>query len=106
MAALGLGHSFIKGLQAWMSENGEVMAVEKHDVYLHGVGGRTVPQVFDRDMEVVRNLRACVIFLQLGRNDINDRSSASDVFVKLKRLVTVLREEIPGSTIIVGCLMS
>jgi lysophospholipase L1-like esterase len=104
MAALVLGHSFVRRLKDWMTENGEVMAVENHVVHLHGVGGRTIPQVFHRDLEVVKRLRPCVIFLQLGGNDINDRSSAADVFVKLKRLVTVLRREMPSSTIIVGSI--
>jgi hypothetical protein len=73
----------------------EWRCLRNHEVHLHGVGGRTIQRVFDRDLPVVRRPRPGVIFLQLGGNDIGRQSSPTDVFVKLKRLVTVLRREIP-----------
>lgn len=104
MRALVLGHSFIRRLRDWMRVNGRVMRHGNLDVHLHGVGGRTVPQVYHLDMQLVERISPDVILLQLGGNDINDTTSATDVLVKLKRLITVLREKHPDSTIIVASI--
>lgn len=75
------------------------------DVHLHGVGGRTVPQVYHLDLQLVERISPDVILLQLGGNDINDTTSATDVLVQLEQLITVLREKRPDSTIIVASII-
>ncbi|XP_078315393.1 uncharacterized protein LOC144619896 [Crassostrea virginica] len=104
MRALVLGHSFIKRLSNWMRANSIVMPRDNLELHLHGVGGRTVPQVFHLDLLMVERINPDVILLQLGGNDISDSTSASDVLVKLERLITVLREKHPISTIIVASI--
>jgi hypothetical protein len=62
MAALIVGHGFVRRLKRWMVENGKEMSVRNHKVHLHGVGGRSLRQVYDMDLSVVRRLRPGVIF--------------------------------------------
>lgn len=81
MRALVLGHSFIRRLRDWMRVNGREMRHGNLDVHLHGVGGRTVPQVYHLDLQLVERISPDVILLQLGGNDINDTTSATDVLV-------------------------
>lgn len=104
MRALVLGHSFIRRLRDWMRVNGRVMRHGNLDVHLHGVEGRTVPRVYHLDMQLVERISPDVILLQLGGNDINDTTSASDVLVKLKRLISVLGEKHPDSITIVASI--
>jgi hypothetical protein len=49
MAALVLGHSFVRRLKLWMVDNGLEMSVRNHEVHLHGVGRRVIRRVYDRD---------------------------------------------------------
>ena len=102
-AALILGHSFVKRLRYWMRRYGRVMSLKNLTVHLHGVGGRTIDQTY-QDMDVVDSLRPDVIFLQVGGNDISDSSTATEIFVKLKRLIAALLNEHHVSTVIVGSI--
>ena len=104
MKALVLGHSFVRRLRDWMRDNDREMSRGSLDVHLHGVGGRTVRQVYDLDLKRVERIHPDVILLQLGGNDISSCTSASDVLVRLERLITVLRQKCPDSTIIVASI--
>ena len=109
MKALVLGHSFVRRLRdwIWMRDNGREMSRGSLDVHLHGVGGRTVRQMYDLDLKRVDRIHPDVILLQLGGGgggDISSCTSASDVLVRLKRLITVLRQKCRDSTIIVASI--
>uniref|UniRef100_K1PNB4 Uncharacterized protein n=1 Tax=Magallana gigas TaxID=29159 RepID=K1PNB4_MAGGI len=54
-------------------------------------------------MQLVERISPDVILLQPG-DDINDTSCATDVLLKLKRLITVLRKKQPDSTMIVASI--
>ena len=107
MKALVLGQSFVLRLRDWMRDNDREMSRGSLDVHLHGVGGRTMRQVYDLDLKRVERIHPDVILLQLGGSDISYCSctSASDVLVRLKRLITVLRQKCRDSTIIVASII-
>ena len=94
MKALVLGHSFVRRLRDWIW-------IRDNDV-----GGRTVRQMYDLDLKRVDRIHPDVILLQLGGGggDISSCTSASDVLVRLKRLITVLRQKCRDSTIIVASI--
>ena len=102
MKALVLGHSFVRRLRDWMRDNDREMSRGSLDVQLHGVGGRTVRQVYDLDLKRVERIHLDVILLKLGGNNISSCTSFSDVLVRLERLITVLRQKCQYSTIIVA----
>lgn len=79
-----------------------VMPRDKLELYLHGVGGRTASQVYHMyhmDLLMVEGINPDVILLQRGGGgwSISDLTSASEVFVKVERLVT--RRKTPESNI-------
>lgn len=56
-------------------------------------------------LDMVERINPDVIVLQLGGGgDVNDTTCATDVLMKLKRLITVLMEKHPDSTIIVASI--
>ena len=105
MKALVLGHSFVRRLRDWMRDNDREISHGSLDVHLHGVGRRTVRQVYDLDLKRVERIHPDVILLQLGGNDISSCTSASDVLVILKRIIKVLRQKCRDSTIIVASII-
>ena len=68
MKALVLGHSFVRRLRdwIWMRDNDREMSRGSLDVHLHGVGGRTVRQMYNLDLKRVDRIHPDVILLQLG----------------------------------------
>ena len=66
MKALVLGHSFVRRLRDWMRDNDREISRGSLDVHLHGVGGRTVRQVYDLDLKRVERIHPDVVLLQLG----------------------------------------
>ena len=71
-----------------MRNNDREMSRGSLDAHLHALGGRTVRQVYDLDLKRVERIHPDVILLQLGGNDISSCTSASDVLVRLKWLIT------------------
>ena len=70
----------------------------------HGVGGRTVTKVIRYDLEIVRQFSPDIVILQLGTNDISDRSirSALTVGSQLEDLTKLLHEQF-GVTVVCLC---
>ncbi|XP_078325900.1 uncharacterized protein LOC144622829 [Crassostrea virginica] len=87
-----------------MRNNDREMSRGSLDAHIHTVGGRTVRQVYDLDLKRVERIHPDVILLQRGGNDISSCTFASDVLVRLKRLITVLRPKCRDSTIIVASI--
>ena len=75
-AVLILGHSFVRRLchdletgfdqRADVNINLECTAM----VFMHGVGGRTVPKLCQFDLHVVKRLSPDIIILEIGTNDL------------------------------------
>ena len=70
----------------------------------HGIGGRTVAKVIRYDLEIVRQFSPDIVILQLGTNDISDRSirSALTVGSQLEDLTKLLHEQF-GVTVVCVC---
>ena len=95
-----LGHSFIRRLHELVRLPTNALR-EDFDITTpmnlrwHGVGGRTVAKVIRYDLEIVRQFSPDIVILQLGTNDISDRSirSALTVSSQLEDLTKLLHEQ-------------
>ena len=79
-----LGHSFIRRLHEFvrlpaLREDFDVTT--PMNLRWHGIGGRTVAKVIRYDLEIVRQFSPDIVILQLGTNDISDRSIRSALTV-------------------------
>ena len=104
-----LGHSFIRRLHEFVRLPTNALR-EDFDITTpmnlrwHGVGGRTVAKVIRYDLEIVRQFSSDIVILQLGTNDISDRSirSALTVGSQLEDLTRQLHEQF-GVTVVCVC---
>ena len=104
-----LGHSFIRRLHELVRLPINALR-EDFDITTpmnlrwHGVGGRTVAKVIRYDLEIVRQFSPDIVILQLGTNDISDRSirSALTVGSQLEDLTKLLHEQF-GVTVVCVC---
>ena len=104
-----LGHSFIRRLHEFVRLPTNALR-EDFDITTpmnlrwHGVGGRTVAKVIRYDLEIVRQFSPDIVILQLGTNDISDRSirSALTVGSQLEDLTRQLHEQF-GVTVVCVC---
>ena len=75
--ALILGHSFVKRLQRDLRAGFDPRASRDFkllgtaSVCLHGVGGRTVRALMEKDLHVVRDLAPDIVILEIGTNDLS-----------------------------------
>ena len=104
-----LGHSFIRRLHELVRLPTNALR-EDFDITTpmnlrwHGVGGRTVAKVIRYDLKIVRQFSPDIVILQLGSNDISDRSirSALTVGSQLEDLTKLLHEQF-GVTVVCVC---
>ena len=74
---LVLGHSFVKWLKRDLDRSFNARAarhfglIGSAEVFLHGVGGRTVPKLKELDLHVVRRIQPRIIILEIGTNDLS-----------------------------------
>ena len=75
--ALILGHSFVRRLRHDLETSFDSRAnisfnlLGTASVYMHGVGGRTVPNLRAFDLHEVKRLSPDIVILELGTNDLS-----------------------------------
>ena len=71
-----LGHSFVRRLRTDLLARFDERAAINFDlqgtadVYMYGVGGRTVPESRKFDLGVVSNISPTIVILEIGTNDL------------------------------------
>ena len=71
-----LGHSFVRRLRTDLLARFDERAAINFDlqgtadVYMYGVGGRTVPKLRKFDLGVVSNISPTIVILEIGTNDL------------------------------------
>ena len=71
-----LGHSFVRRLQSDLRARFDERAAIDFDlrgtadIYMHGVGGRTVPKLRKFDLGVIAKLAPDIVILEIGTNDL------------------------------------
>ncbi len=71
-----LGHSFVRRLQSDLKARFDERAVIDFDlqgtadIYMHGVGGRTVPKLRKFDLALIARISPEILILEIGTNDL------------------------------------
>ncbi len=71
-----LGHSFVRRLQSDLKARFDERAVIDFDlqgtadIYMHGVGGRTVPKLRKFDLALIARVSPEIVILEIGTNDL------------------------------------
>ena len=60
------------------------------DIYLHGVGGRTVPKLRKFNLEVVSKISPSIVILEIGTNDLAANTPPGVVGSEIEDLVQLL----------------
>lgn len=102
-----LGHSFVKRLKSALSNAFDSRAKSNFDllksaeIYLHGIGGRTVEKLHTHDVHFVRKLKPDIVILEIGTNDLS--SLAPEVVGSAIEELIVLLKTIPSVSIMCLC---
>ncbi|CAB4037442.1 Hypothetical predicted protein, partial [Paramuricea clavata] len=71
-----LGHSFVRRLRSDLHARFDEGAAKNFDlqgtaeIFMHGVGGRTVPKLRKMDMGVITRISPDIVILDIGTNDL------------------------------------
>ena len=94
---LVLGHSFVRRLKLdlHVQQDARTSPTFKLDgtaqVYMHGIGGRTVRKVRNHDLGVVARLSPDIVILEIGTNDLS-LLPPEVVGSEIEELVSLLRQ--------------
>ena len=92
-----LGHSFVRRLRLDLLAHFDARAAINFNlqgtarVYMHGVGGRTVPKLRKFDMGVISNISPDIVILEIGTNDLSNTPSevvGSDIEDMVQQLIS------------------
>ena len=113
-----LGHSFVRRLRTHVfaeqrkaprsADPASNFGIDKSSVsvFLHGVGGLTLPNAY-LELPVVAELGPDVVIFQIGENDLDRRGvSPSDLDKKIILLARIVLRETPAKLVVVSQLLS